>query len=157
MIFSKCKIVNGLTTVEFDNCLLEGEFITPELFEQQSVITGFRPNVKSGDRGSFQITDYLYKAADPSARLTTLRALKGESVHFYPDKTGNPIINRAGETQEFYVTNVTPIYFIKNTGVDENKLAVIIELSSHKYTHLGTADTVNGYGYQYGQYYGYGL
>jgi len=149
--------VNGLTTVEFDNCILDGDFINPELHEFPSIATGYRSFVKMGDRGEWQITDYVYKSADAAARLTTLRALKDESVHFYPDKNGTPIINQQGETQEFYVKEVTPIYFMKTTNLNDNLLAVIITLSSHKFTHLGAADTVNGYGYQYGMYYGYGL
>jgi len=153
MIFTPCKILHGLTEIEFDNSVLDGDFIRPELLEHESVVSGYRSFVKNGDRSNLLITDYVYKNADTKTRLQTLQALEGELVSFYPDKNGSAIKNKSGEVQDFYVQRVIPIYLLKNKTI----LAVMIELQSVSYTHIGEYDTVQGYGYQYGQYYGYGL
>ena len=100
------------------------------------------------------VTLFLYKYDDPAGKFAEIMAAKGKEVIFYPHADGGPIQNRVGYAVPMYVENIVPFYLFQTLFYD----AVKIKFISNSVTLMTTlAQSLWGYGYTYGSYYGDGM
>ena len=154
MIWGKLdpKMVTGTGDVVLEYAVLHPTFASSEFLEHISPLNGQRNFLTLGDYSKFDVMIHLWKYPDPATAFQTFYGHKDELVKFYPYKEGDPISNIIGDPIDFYLAYVEGAYLQNLNQYDICKLSFI----SSKYHRFVVPDLL-GYGFDYGQNYGYSL
>jgi len=151
--YPKCYITSG-SDILLENSLLEADYVVPQTLEHVSVLNGNINYVTLDDRSEMNLTVYLYKYDDPVEKFAEIKTIKGQEVVFYPHADGEPLKDRIGGVALMYVEEIKPFYLFQTTYYD----ALKISLKSKGTTRLtALAQSMWGYGFNYGDYYGSGM
>lgn len=131
--------------------LLPYSIITPEFgmedIEHKSIITGKRNYIRAKDKTDYLVTDYLFKYADPLARLSELRTYENTIVELYPNDES--VFSVTGDPAGYYLEVIEPFYLDTTTRFGAcNMIFRAIDANSAP---------LSGYGFSYGANYGVNL
>lgn len=145
-----CKFTGGISDVEIQYSLLDPTYLSPEVAEQRSALTGNRLFIARGSRAHFSVFVHLFKYNDPAAKLSELMDYEGLVINaFYPFADGDPIKTRSGENARFMILNVKPFYLTNRNQYD----VCLITLISIEYSVIFASTDNAGYGIYYGNRY----
>jgi len=124
-------------------------FITPDVIEHVSVLTGWRCYPYSKHQSNFQIDLLLcnYSSSESSSltKFNQVYSYKNQYFYFYPHSDWSASSDIYGDPIEYYMTQFSPYYLNNQNTYD----GVIINISPRKNSVLTTVEQ-NGYGTAFG-------
>lgn len=152
MIFgiSHSLFTYGTESVELTSSNMTTDYSIPDEIEHVSIVNGLRSYIDLKDKSEFTVT-MLQDVT--SGIFTTIKSYQGKTVNFYPHSGSDAIKNTAGNNADFILYSVEPYYLYTPDNYDIIKL----NFKSLDRTSLDDFTDILGYGYQYGQYYGFGF
>lgn len=85
------KFMSGLTTVELEHVVREGNFFKPAIITHESIITGKRTYSRNEKYFEFTLMCNIWKYSDPNAKADELLTYENTVVTFFPWSDGTMI------------------------------------------------------------------
>lgn len=107
------KFVYNATDYLLDYCTMDPSYISPDVVEHNSIISGHKEFVPKGDYAEFKLYINLFKYSNPRAKFEELYACNHKDVIFFPHREGIAI-KKAGTSGVtdclFFISEMLPHY-----------------------------------------------